>query len=188
MALNSASRAKLGAQPGTDFIAWDSVFVPDVPITFGTQQFLPGTTNGGLTFKLTHPADLIVRRQSSDVDQWDGDFVDNNDKVLFTNTEPGPIVLVFDQPVRGLGVNLQANVATGEQYGVRMKVFLAGGGGKPFVGQGTAQNLGTGLAPFLGALSSNADIVRAEFHVAPLPANGGVAELAIGINQVELVL
>ena len=187
MALNSVSRAKLGAQPGTDFIAWDTVFVADVPITFGSQQFLSGTTNGGLTFKLIHPADLIVRTQGSAVDQWDGDFGANN-KVLFTNTEPGPIVLVFDQPVRGLGVNLQANVATGEQYGVRMKVFLAGGGGKPFVGQGTTQNLGTGLAPFLGALSSNADIVRAEFHVVPWPANSGVTEFAIAINQVELAL
>ena len=179
MALNSASRAKLGAQPGTDFIAWDTVFVPDVPITFGTQQFLSGTTNGGLTFKLIHPADLIVLTQSSAADQWNGDFV-AGDMVLFTDTEPGPIVLLFDQPVRGLGVNVQANVLRNKSYAVRMKVFVTGGS-KPFVGQGTTQNLGTGLAPFLGALSSGADIVRAEFHV----VGGTVLDLAI--NQVELV-
>lgn len=187
MDLQSATRAKLGAQPNTDFIAWDAVFVPDVPITFGTQQFLPGATNGGLTFKLTHPADLIVQTQGSNVDQWNGDFVDG-DKVLSTDTENGPIVLVFDQPVRGVGVNLQANVFTGESYGVLLKLFLAGGGSKSFVGQGVTRNLGTGLAPFLGALSSNADIVRAEFHVAPSPLSGGITELALAINQVELVL
>ncbi len=186
MSLNFASRATLGAQPGTDFIAWDTVFVPDVPITFGTRQFLPGQSNGGFDFKLTHPADLIVLTQGSAVDQWDGDFV-ANENVLFTDIEPGPIVLLFDTPVRGLGVNAQANVGTNESYAVRMKVFLAGGGGKPFVRQGTAQHLGTGLAPFLGALSSNADIVRAEFHVAPLPGNGGLHELAIAINRVEIV-
>lgn len=186
MALNFASRATLGAQPGADFIAWDTVFVPDVPITFGTRQFLPGQTNGGFDFKLTHPADLIVRTQGSAVDQWDGDFV-ANENVLFTDIEPGPIVLLFDQPVRGLGVNLQANVWTNQRYAVRMKVFLAGGGGKPFVGQGTTQHLGTGLAPFLGALSSDADIVRAEFHVAPFPGNGGLTDLDIAINRVELV-
>lgn len=190
MALNSASRATLGAQPNTDFIAWDTVFVPDVPITFGTQQFLPGTTNGGLTFKLTHPADLIVRMQGSAVDQWNGDFDGKNDDqkiVLFTDTEPGPIVLFFDQPVRGLGVNMQANVRTNESYAVRMKVFLAGGGSKLFVDKGTTLNLGTGLAPFLGALSSNVDIVRAEFHVAPSPGNGSLTDLDIAINRVEIV-
>ena len=186
MALNSASRATLGAQPGADFIAWDTVFVPDVPITFGTRHFLAGLTSGGLDFKLSHPADLIVRTQGNAVDQWDGDFLDQ-EKVLFTDMEPGPIVLLFDQPVRGLGVNVQANVQTNTNYAVRMKVFLAGGGGKPFVGQGTTQHLGTGLAPFLGALSSDADIVRAEFHVAPFPGNGGLTDLDIAINRVELV-
>jgi hypothetical protein len=186
MALKLASRATLGAQPGADFIAWDSVFVPDVPITFGTQPFLPGRSNGGLDFKLTHPADLIVRTQGSAVDQWDGDFTDQ-EKVLFTDIEPGPIVLLFDQQhVRGLGVNLQANVHTNTNYTVRMKVFLAGGGSRLFVGQGTTQHLGTGLAPFLGALSSNDDIVRAEFHVVPLPGNGGLVDLDIAINRVEL--
>lgn len=186
MALNFASRATLGAQPGTDFIAWDTVFVPDVPITFGTRQFLAGLTNGGLDFKLTHPADLIVKTQGNAVDQWDGDF-DANERVLFTDMEPGPIVLLFDTPVRGLGVKAQANVGENESYAVRMKVFLAGGGGKPFVRQGTTQHLGTGLAPFLGALSSNADIVRAEFHVAAVAGNGGLHELALAINRVELV-
>jgi hypothetical protein len=186
MALNFASRATLGAQPGADFIAWDTIFVPDMPITFGTQSFLPGQTNGGLDFRLTHPADLIVRKQGSAVDQWDGDFVDQ-ETVLFTDIEPGPIVLLFDRPVRGLGVNAQANVWTSENYAVRMKVFLAGGGSKPFTRQGTTQHLGTGLAPFVGVLSSKADIVRAEFHVAPFPGNGGLTDLDLAINRVELV-
>jgi hypothetical protein len=186
MALKFASRNTLGAQPSADFIAWESVFVPDVPITFGAQPFLPGQSNGGLDFKLTHPADLIVRTQGSAVDQWDGDFVDH-EKVLFTDIEPGPIVLHFDQPVRGLGVNVQANVWTNENYAVRMKVFLAGGGSRPFTRQGITQHLGTGLAPFVGVLSSSADIVRAEFHVAPFPGNGGLTDLDIAINRVELV-
>ena len=182
MALNSVKlRATLGAQPGTDFIAWDTVFVPDVPITFGTRQFLVGQTNGGLDFKLTHPANLIVRTQGSAVDQWDGDF-DANDRVLFTDIKPGPIVLFFDQPVRGIG----ANVLTDTNYTVRMVVFLAGGGDKPFPGKGKTQHLGAGLAPFLGALSSNPDIVRAEFHVTP-PRNGSLTDLDIAINRVELV-
>ncbi|MEO6661154.1 MAG: hypothetical protein ABIN44_12750 [Burkholderiaceae bacterium] len=186
MTLKSASRALLGTQPGFDFIAWESVFVPDVPITFGSRQFLSGASQGGLPFKLIHPANLIVRTQGSAADQWDGDFV-AGDMVLFTDNEPGPIVLLLDQPVRGLGVNMQANVMTNKSYAVLMKVFVTGGGSKPFPGKGTMQHLGTGLAPFLGALSSNADIVRAEFHVAPLPGKAGVTDLDLAINRVELV-
>ena len=150
MAINFASRATLSAQPGADFIAWESVFVPDVPITFGTQSFLPGQTSGGLAFRLTHPADLILRTQGSDVDQWDGDFMDQ-ESVLFTDIEPGPIVLSFDQPVRGVGANAQANVFTDQSYAVRIKLFLADGSRRAFTRQGTQQHKGTGLAPFVGA-------------------------------------
>jgi len=186
MALNFASRTTLSNQPGADFIAWDSVFVPDVPITFGTQSFLPGKTSGGLAFRLTHPADLVVRTQGSGVDQWDGDFIDQ-ERVLFTDIEPGPIVLAFNQPVRGIGANAQANLFTNHPYAVRIRLFLADGSSKAFTRQGTMQHLGTGLAPFVGALSSDADIVRAEFHVGAVPGNGGLVALDIAINQVQIV-
>ena len=182
MAIRAVTRVDIQALPGSDFVDWTTTFPPGLPVSVGTASFTNVPTAHGQNVKLINPSIFESRHQGRGPLDWAGDF-DDGDPVLYTDLEPGPITIFFDNPVQGIGANVQANVLTNQTYCVRMKLFATGGAIVSFSGSGVMTHQGAGDAPFLGAISDAADIVRAEFHVS---LTGQAHDLDLAINQLEL--
>lgn len=173
--VQTSQRSTIAELSTHDKILWQDRFVPDVPITFGTRMMLMGMSVGKQEYSLLSPKDLMVISQNKspgcevtpqNVHGCRFDY----DNMLYTDMSPGPIILQFKNPVRAVGTDIQSNDFYNRGYVVSMTVHYADGSKKLFKTSGNPNRTGNEVAPFIGAVSDQADIVKVEFKIAQLAA------------------
>jgi hypothetical protein len=164
------SRAALG---GNDFVNWNG---------FGASPtVIPNPSNIGSNTGIINITVSIPSGQFRRLDQgngWNGNFA-SGDHLLYTNDNPGPMVILFDTPVNGAGAQIQAE--TFGSFTATINVYDAS---NTLIGSfnlaGNSTNAGNNSAIFLGVKDNSPTIKRIEYTV-----NTTVGDLAI--NQLDLI-
>lgn len=183
------ARTKLKA---TDLLDWSSLNVANrALLSFITEpvtgaRYVPVATQGGAAGAITHPLDL-VRLTQGPLGGWSGNFPPN-EALLFTNDRPPPvqdplkesIVIHFQQPVRGVGLQYQGATVTPSATG-RFKANLIlwnldrSDWGQPDHAVG---GVADAEAVFLGAVAANRVVSTVQIYVDAM--NGQQIDFAIG--------
>jgi hypothetical protein len=162
------SRAALG---GTDFIDWAQMGPDSTTLLNGFKV----TSNSG-----TITADVSAGTQMTRLTQgvtWHGNFAPG-DPVTWTTTWLGPVDIIFDTLVYGVGAQIQQNPVAGA-FTATLQVYDASNtriGNFSLAGNST--NANDNSAIFLGALDSTPSIWRMVYNT----TNSNFA-----INQLDLV-
>ncbi len=170
-----------------DQIDWRSVGADNRNISSNKLR----KTENKLGFQIAQPQKCCLKTQGPLVVSWPGNFFDADStdgiiRVLYTNgnRNGGPIKIVFNKPVKGVGAQIQ------EHYGINpgevnahFRAVLRGFNGAIEIAStppqmGTSDN-GTTQAIFLGAYDAVANIDSIEFHTFPIH-NDDDGEFAIG--------
>lgn len=119
----SPAQARI-AFSGNDAVDWATLpFANGSLLQFNVDpitgaRFVPLSTSNGNACAITHPLDLI-RLTQGPLGGWNGNFP-SGEALLFTNDSPPPvqdplkesIVIHFQQPVRGVGLQFQGSTVT----------------------------------------------------------------------------
>jgi len=160
------SRDDLGAD---DNIQWGQFGPPNT--AFDTPA--GGFTDNGLTFTVDDPDNHRLARFDQG-DGWDGNF-SPGDELIFNSLFGTPIIMEFDQPVFGVGANIQGSFF-GRFTGVIEVFDMDGTLIERFSREGESNDNADGSAIFIGIVSDT-PIARATFAV----------DTEIAINMVGLV-
>jgi hypothetical protein len=143
-------------------------------------------TTGGRQFQIDNPSRSKIMQQGSD---WDGNF-SNNEFVLYTWKRVGPIMIVFDVPVRGVGAHVQENFGTGDTIGSHFMGIIRVFGSShnplnlpgPNFGEvpGISDDGTSHKAPFVGVLSDTANIKFVEFDTRAVSPGDLDGDFAVG--------
>lgn len=180
--------------PGNiDLINWkDFPFtIIKTPLSGGAGSNV-GTSKGGLGFRIDNPSRNKIVRQGQ---TWDGNFP-ANESLVYTWKRVGPVMLVFDTPIRGVGACMQEKFGTGTTSGAPFTAIVRAFGSShnplplpsPNPGE-VAANSDDGSnfsAVFVGALSDQANIKFVEFDTKAIAAGDLDGDFAIG--RVTLVM
>jgi hypothetical protein len=186
--ITKTAQWKVGTFPNRDSIDW-ARYDDRVALDFigNPPRFHDTSDLQLLGFDITHPIHAERRSQDSGI-SWNGGF-DDGDALLFTSFLPGPIALVFDQPLRGIRTRIEARDKVNFQATVR-----AFNGTAPI----SLPKDGTrtdgdwdGPALQIGFLEedplSAPGITRVEFHIQVLSA-GYTGNASFAIGRLDLVL
>jgi hypothetical protein len=166
----------------TDFVDWTGVADDGEALEFKNHVFT-GKTNKGLTYRILNPL-LLVRKRQGQMATWVGNFKED-DGVLTTDHDIGPLIFTFNKAVRGAGAQIQADGSPRDFKG-RIQAFDADGKRvAQYDRDGTSNNLNDNSAIFIGVLSDVANIKRIEMSTVSIdPSPGKSTDFAI--NQLDL--
>ena len=180
------TRNELG---GNDSIDWKSLDDDGdaVDVLEGANA---GKSKNGLGYTIVHPI-LCQRVTQGKQERWPGNF-EKGEALLYTLKRVGPLTIVFEQPVRGVGAQIQ------ERFGISKP------GGAPFTGiirafgnehthlvteevHGWSDDGTDGPAIFIGLrCAGDAQIAYVEFDTRPLDPEDLDGDFAI--NGLSVVL
>ncbi len=162
---------------GNDFLDW-LVLGPEAP--YGDNNLPPNPSStlsfGGLGVTISMPGTQSFARFDEGGNTWRSGHFSEGAHLMFTNVTPGPITLTFGSLIFGIGLRTQANMGG---FVATLDAFDADGN---LVGSYSAPGIGGDCrvegvvcdnAPFLGLMSSSANIARVVLsHANPLGADG----------------
>lgn len=166
----------------TDFVDWKEVADDGEALNF-TQHVFKGKTDGGLIYRILNPL-LLVRKRQGQMATWVGNFK-QDDGVLTTDHDIGPLVITFDTAVKGAGAQIQADGSPRDFKG-RIQAFDSRGKRvAQYDRDGPSNNLNDNSAIFIGVLSNIANIKRIELSTVSInPSPNKSTDFAI--NQLDL--
>jgi hypothetical protein len=186
--VQAGSRAALGA---TDTIDWS---VLGAPFTTVSNPFSILSTGGGVTTTVSQPGGGdFERRNEGFVGGWDGIFTPGQ-ALLWNQDNTNELTMVFSVPLFAVGADIQS-----DGFGPFTANIEAFGAGNVLLGtfSVTGNNTGgsTGTAPFLGVISSAADITSIRYSIdfdnfglainhtsmAPVPEPGTLSLVGTGL-------
>lgn len=166
-----------------DFVDWKLVAADGESLGFNNHVFT-GTTNKELIYRILNPL-LLVRKRQGRTATWVGNFKEN-DGLLCTDHDIGPLIITFDHPVRGAGAQIQADSAP-RRFKGRLQVFDVNGQRvAQYAREGLSNNENDNSAIFIGVLSDAVDIKRIEFSTVSIRPNPNKS-MDFAINQLDLV-
>jgi hypothetical protein len=161
---------------GTDYFDWTANYgAPFSTIPNGSTA----TSNSGLeTATVNLASGNGQRRDEGFGGGWAGNF-NPGDELLWTAGN-GPLTLTFNQPLSGLGANIQADFYGG--FTALLQVFNTGGGLiESFSEAGYSDGSNNGSAIFIG-VANDPGIAAAEFSLTSATYNTG----DFSINQLDI--
>jgi hypothetical protein len=164
------SRAALA---GNDFVNWNG---------FGASPtVVPNPSNISSNTGIINVTVSMPSGQFRRLDQgggWAGNFA-SGDHLLYTNDNPGPMVILFDNPVNGAGAQIQA-----EAFGSFTATINVYDASNTLIGSfnlaGNSTNAADNSAIFLGVKDNAPTIKRIEYTV-------NTSEGYFAINQLDLI-
>lgn len=166
----------------TDSVDWKDVAEDGEAIGFNNHVFV-GTTAKGATYRIINPL-LLVRRRQGRMATWVGNFK-QDDGVLCTDHDIGPLIFSFDQPVRGAGTQIQADGAP-RRFKGRIQAFDVNGSRiAQYDLEGLSNNANDNSAIFVGVLADSAIVKRIELSTVSIePSPNKSTDFAI--NRLDL--
>jgi hypothetical protein len=181
----------------THFFDWKDLR-PIVDIVDGTNLVAadPGTGRVGFSIIFPRRCRRLIQGPRT---KWSGNF-NEGDGVLYTDGSSGPISILFDSPIRGIGAQIQERFGIGKQGGAgflgRIKAFddnhselvppPLDSSSTPGELHGISNSDDNGSAIFLGLLASSADIWSVDFSTDWLDQNDSAGDFAI--NTLSLIV
>lgn len=179
---------KPGDFPGTtDKIDWKNFpnSIIKTPLGGGSGSNV-GSSSGGLGFRIDNPSRSKLVRQGS---TWEGNF-SANETLVYTWKRVGPIMLVFDSLIRGVGAGIQEKFGTGDSTGAPYTgiIRIFGAAHNPLAMPGpnfgeitTFSDDGTSHKPaFVGAFCDQPKIKFVEFDTRAVAAGDFDGDFAVG--------
>lgn len=184
--------------PETHRFDWDDLPMKIVDVDDPASCEIPADpVTRRVGFKVSHPPTCTKIKQGKGA-KWPGNFT-NDDFIIYTDKRVGPISIIFENPIKGAGAQIQ------ERFGIS-KI-----GGAPFMGIirafdinnnplippsppmsmpgstfGKSNNAKDGSAIFVGLVSNAADIKSLEFDTRGLDPHDLDGDFAI--NTLLLVI
>jgi hypothetical protein len=166
----------------TDFVDWKLVADDGEALGFNNHVFT-GTTNQEMTYRILNPL-LLVRKRQGRMATWVGNFKEN-DGVLATDHDIGPLIITFDQPVRGAGAQIQADSAP-RRFKGRIQAFDVNGNRvAQYSRDGLSTNDNDNSAIFVGVLADTATIKRIEMSAVSIKPSPNKS-MDFAINQLDI--
>lgn len=161
---------------------WGGLGPAFTPVANNTAVGVTGVP--GLTATVSESGTSLERRDQGT--GWQGNFADGSE-LLWTGLGPteggGPITLVFSAPIYGFGAFIESDFMG--SYVAQIAAFDASSNSLGVFTVGGVQTLGGGVAPFLGILSSSADISRIVYSLTVSPGLGQDLAISNGIVQTQ---
>ena len=173
-----------------DFIDWVQ-FGDEWTVISPELQNNQGLSAGGLVkFTIVNPFQLVKLTQGKR-DNWRGNFA-TGEAALFTNHLPGPISILFDPPVQGVGSQFQINEipergGPSVPFNATLTVFDSNGLQlKTSTRKGRSDGASDGSAVLVQLFDESPLIKRAEFKVRGTAPGSHVNDLAINLLRLKV--